>query len=709
VTEPARQEAGSPATEIPAPSISVQPTHDAIPREPAAPATSYTVVARRYRPQRLEDVVGQDHVVRSLRNAIRLNRIAQAYLFCGTRGVGKTSMARIFAKCLNCVRGPTEDPCQTCDICESIAEGQDVDVIEIDGASNNGVEQVRELRQNAALRPSRARYKIYYIDEVHMLSTGAFNALLKTLEEPPPHVKFLFATTEPNKIPITVLSRCQRYDFAGITPERIAATLGEICVREQVDAEPEALQAVARRVGGSLRDAQSLLDRLLASGSETLTVEVVHSLLGIASDERLLKMLEALADHDSAAALRLLEESSFAGVQPGDLLSGLIDFVRDTMAVATGAVTVVLTVSPRHREQLANIVDRWSLDSILAALQILAECRSRMRGSSHGRLLLELAVVRVARLEELATLGALVERLAVLESGPTPPRTAEAADAERQPRPALSSHRAVAPIPAPAEPPPRGTVLRPLPVPTDTAPSLDAQPEPPAGGRPMIGTPRTEEAFPKAQPAPAAAGAGTPAAHAGPRQATHGGFASAGNGLSLEAAPPTQGTAPTPIAVALSPTEPPQHDQEQQPAHPPRDDQPPLDIETARRVWPDLVKKVGAQLGWRLSQIEPIALQGSDVLVIGAKAGYNSAFDDCGTPEALAKIGQTLGRLVHRQVKVKYERSAETEKGAVDSRPPDARRADSVASDPMIKRVIELFEARPLQIDYDDQEPVSAD
>jgi DNA polymerase-3 subunit gamma/tau len=234
-----------------------------------------------------------------------MNRIAQAYLFCGTRGVGKTSMARIFAKCLNCVKGPTEEPCQTCDICQSIALGQDVDVIEIDGASNNGVEQVRELRQNAGLRPSRARYKIYYIDEVHMLTTGAFNALLKTLEEPPPHVKFFFATTEANKIPITVLSRCQRYDFAGITPEVIAATLSAICRQEQVEAEPEALQIVARRASGSLRDAQSLLDRLLASGSPLLTVELVNGLLGTASDERLLAMIEALAHHDAAAALRL--------------------------------------------------------------------------------------------------------------------------------------------------------------------------------------------------------------------------------------------------------------------------------------------------------------------------------------------------------------------------------------------------------------------
>ena len=233
-------------------------------------AEPYTVVARRYRPQRFEDVVGQDHVVRALRNAIRLNRIAQAYLFCGTRGVGKTTMARIFAKCLNCVKGPTEEPCQVCDICQSIAQGQDVDVIEIDGASNNGVEQVRELRQNAGLRPSRARFKIYYIDEVHMLSTGAFNALLKTLEEPPPHVKFFFATTEANKIPITVLSRCQRFDLAGITPEVIAKTLAEICTQEGVAAEPEALQVVARRAGRLAPRCQSLLDRLLASGSPRL-------------------------------------------------------------------------------------------------------------------------------------------------------------------------------------------------------------------------------------------------------------------------------------------------------------------------------------------------------------------------------------------------------------------------------------------------------
>src|ERR687884_470625 len=199
--------------------------------------------------------------------------------------------------------GPAAEPCQVCDICQAIAQGQDVDVIEIDGASNNGVEQVRELRQNAGLRPSRARFKIYYIDEVHMLSTGAFNALLKTLEEPPRHVKFFFATTEANKIPITVLSRCQRYDFAGIAPEQIVATLAEICALEHVETDRDALQVVARRASGSMRDAQSLLEQLLSSGARRLTAELVHQLLGIAADESILDLLDALADRDPARAL----------------------------------------------------------------------------------------------------------------------------------------------------------------------------------------------------------------------------------------------------------------------------------------------------------------------------------------------------------------------------------------------------------------------
>ena len=411
------------------------------PAFPRRDAGAYTVVARRYRPQSFEDVVGQDHVVRALRNAIRLDRIAQAYLFSGTRGVGKTSMARIFAKALNCERGgPTESPCNECDTCRAIAAGQDVDVIEIDGASNNGVEAVRELRQNAGLRPSRSRFKIYYIDEVHMLSTSAFNALLKTLEEPPSHVKFVFATTEPNKIPITVLSRCQRFDFAGIGPEAIVGQLASICIQEGIEADPEGLHVVARRAAGSMRDAQSLLEQLLSSGGERLTADRVHQLLGIAGDDRVLELLGALADRDPGRALTLLDRAVVDGVQPTDVLNSAIEFLRDVMVVAAGADVPSLAALPGQADRLRSLADRWSLDALLAAQQILAETRGRLRGSPHTRLLVEIALCRVARLEDLAELATLVARLSAIESGAPAPGPAADAVKKKSPEPLTTRH-----------------------------------------------------------------------------------------------------------------------------------------------------------------------------------------------------------------------------------------------------------------------------
>jgi DNA polymerase-3 subunit gamma/tau len=631
--------------------------------------------------------VGQDHVVQSLKNAIRLNRIAQAYLFCGTRGVGKTSMARIFAKCLNCgTRGPTDDPCQTCDICQAITVGQDVDVIEIDGASNNGVEQVRELRQHASLRPSRARYKIYYIDEVHMLSTGAFNALLKTLEEPPPHVKFLFATTEANKIPITVLSRCQRYDFAGIIPESIARSLGVICTREGVEFEAEALQLVARRAGGSLRDAQSLLDRLLASGSPKLTVEIVHSLLGTATDERLLKMFEALTGHDSALALGILEQSAGEGVQPGELLAGLIDLIRDGMILAIdGAESMLMAISPRDIARLKNIVERTTIDSIMASLQILQECRGRMRGSIHGRLLLEIALVRVARLEELESLSTLVERLRALESG-APPRRVETRSVRPEPS-TTPGQAAPGPPPVRAEAPPSPPV----------ASAPQSRPAAKPGPLPQPGLTARAEAVPDVSPVP---GSSSPVRSQtavleqslpAPIQSSSVPASQADNAQMSRA--PAVPEAPPEAPTAIG-------DEAPAPAPPRPDESHPLDLDTVKKVWPDLVKKVGTGLGWKLAQVDPLELEGPDVLVIAARPGYNSTFDECGTPEAQAKIGQALQRLIHRQLKIKYIRRAAGREGQTDSRPNEAERANSLSRDPMVQRVLELFEARPVQMDY---------
>src|SRR5882672_12935612 len=248
-----------------------------------APDGRYTVIARRYRPQSFDELVGQEHVARALQQAISSGRVGHAYLFTGARGVGKTSAARILAKALNCVEGPTPTPCNVCDVCLRVTAGDDVDVLEIDGASNNGVDEIRQLRQNVAVRPSRVRYKIYIIDEVHMLTKEAFNALLKTLEEPPEHVKFIFATTEPNKIPITILSRCQRYDFAGIEASAIHRRLAEIAAAEGVEAEADALQIIAMRAAGSMRDSQSLLEQLLATGKPRITAVDVTSLLSVAA------------------------------------------------------------------------------------------------------------------------------------------------------------------------------------------------------------------------------------------------------------------------------------------------------------------------------------------------------------------------------------------------------------------------------------------
>src|SRR5688572_29820136 len=282
-------------------------------------AREYVVVARRYRPQDFSQLIGQGQVAQALANAITTNRVGHAYLFTGARGVGKTSTARIFAKALNCVRGPTIAPCGECDVCQGIASGQDMDVIEIDGASNRGIDEIRQLRSNVNVRPSRARFKIYIIDEVHMLTTQAFNALLKTLKEPPEHVKFIFCTTEADKIPITVLSRCQRFDFSPIELKSIVERLRLICQTEGIQAEDEALQIIARRAAGSMRDSQSLLEQLLSFGGRRITVTDVNSMLGTADSGRLATLMGLIANHDGAAVLREVNAAIQEGVDPGAL------------------------------------------------------------------------------------------------------------------------------------------------------------------------------------------------------------------------------------------------------------------------------------------------------------------------------------------------------------------------------------------------------
>ncbi len=380
--------------------------------DPSEKKADYLVVARRYRPQQFEDLIGQESIARALSGAIRSNRVGHAYLFTGARGVGKTSAARIFAKALNCRQGPTPSPCGVCEICESISSGDDIDVLEIDGASNRGIDEIRQLRQNANVRPSRSRLKIYIIDEVHMLTREAFNALLKTLEEPPEHVKFIFCTTDPNRLPITILSRCQRFDFAGIDTVAIARRLASIAETEGVEAEPEAIELLARRAAGSMRDGQSLLEQLLSFASERITVDEVHQMLGTAGDQLMGCLLGHVRSRDAAAALVDFDRAVGEGVDPGLFLEQLFGYLRDAMVAAVGGgPEMFLYAPPAAAAEVAEIGRALGVQTTIAAMQILDQTLGRLKQSTQGRLLAELALVRLCSLENLDALADLIAGL----------------------------------------------------------------------------------------------------------------------------------------------------------------------------------------------------------------------------------------------------------------------------------------------------------
>lgn len=378
----------------------------------------YTVLARRYRPQQFDDLIGQEPVAQALKNAIQSNRIAHAYLFTGVRGVGKTSTARILAKALNCVKGPTITPCDECSACRAISVGEDIDVLEIDGASNNKVEEVRELRQNTQYRPQSSRFKIYIIDEVHMLSGSAFNALLKTLEEPPPHVKFIFATTEVQKIPITILSRCQRFDLSGISRESIKDRLKSIVKAEGQEAEEEALLLIARRAGGSMRDAQSLMDQVLAFSEGKVTLEQVQKLLGLARDDAIMGIVQPVLERNTAKALETLHDCLNKNVQLAELLDQWIDLWRQLLLRATlGDSSLVKELCEADLKPLAGALAGWKPEALMAGLDVLVSTKTRFRSTGQSQVLLELATIRLCRLADMLPLADVAHRLDGLARG----------------------------------------------------------------------------------------------------------------------------------------------------------------------------------------------------------------------------------------------------------------------------------------------------
>jgi DNA polymerase-3 subunit gamma/tau len=440
---------------------------------------SYQVIARKYRPQRFADVVGQEHVTQTLANAIAQKRIAHAYLFCGPRGTGKTTIARIFAKCLNCTGGPKVDFDDADTRVQEITEGRALDVLEIDGASNNGVEQVRELRETCKYAPANSAFKIYIIDEVHMLSTAAFNALLKTLEEPPAHVKFMFATTDPEKVLPTILSRCQRFDLRRIPSALITKHLAEIAGKEKVVIDAAALHAIARGADGGMRDAESTLDQLISFCGDKIEEADVLSMFGLAAQNQILKLSRAVLAGEIQTALTQLDELARGGKDLGRLLGDLLNHFRNLLIyqVSKGDLNL-LEVSEAEAAALKEQAALASTDAFTRVLEVLADAELRLRDAASKKILLEVTMLRAIEARSALSLDAVLKQLNQLrgQAGAGVAPAAASAPVSAAARPAPSFTPVAAPPAAPAS---RPTPATPLPA-TDPKP-VAATPSPAPG------------------------------------------------------------------------------------------------------------------------------------------------------------------------------------------------------------------------------------
>lgn len=632
---------------------------------------NYVVVARRYRPRGFDELVGQEHVCRALVNAIETNRVGHAYLFTGARGVGKTSAARIFAKALNNESGPSATPDNESDVALAIDAGQDVDVIEIDGASNRGIDEIRSLRANIGVRPSRARYKIYIIDEVHMLTTPAFNALLKTLEEPPEHAKFIFCTTDPERLPITVLSRCQRFDFAPVEVPKIVHRLREIITAESAEADDAALELLARRAAGSMRDSQSLLEQVLSFSHGRLSADQVHAMLGTADDVRLHALASAMADRDTSGAMRILDESIDAGIDAGRLAEQLLCYFRDLMAVTVDCAPSLLrhTSASLHPE-LKQLGDRWGLQTVLAVVGLIDQTLVRIRHSVYSRVLLESTLIQICNLPDLqhisdlaaaasnAALPSNQKKKPALASPKTSPR-GDGPTVESRPRELAAAHQ---PNQTNGQPnndsPPRGT-----------APDLQGS----TTGLPTTQTEATGQSRNQAGTAEASL-----SERSVPSQTED--EKSANDKTSAASTSTDQGNPQHDIGAASPWTQP-----------------------EAQRVWQ-------AALGDLESMTEAFARMVSKVVAVGTQqlrlefpANGNLAMRRCELPEHRSTILQAVSKRAGRDITLEYylaESDTAPKKSVVTSNKPSRiQRMREIEANELVRSCIDLFNAEIVRID----------
>lgn len=417
-------------------------------------AQSYTVLARKYRPKRLSDLIGQPHVVQALTNALSSGRVAQAFLLTGSRGTGKTSTARILAGALNCLGASRQgmEPCGECASCRDVARGEDLDVIEMDAASNSRVDDIRQRLESIDTRPARGRYRVYIIDEVHMLSASAFNALLKTVEEPPAHVKFILATTNPEKIPETILSRCQRYDFRRVTLGDITQRLAEICAAEQLEPQEGVLRMVAEMAEGGMRDALSRLDQLVAFAGVRPSSEDAERVFGLIGRKRLLDLLEQLAAGDARAGILFAESVFDSGKDVAEVLGALVGLTRQLMLVlaAADAAGPGLDVTAEEIPALRRAAQRYGLEGLVYLAELLTECRQRVRRAAFPRVVVETTFVKLALIGNLESLEKLAARMDEAADQPLAPARAYMHEAPANVAPPKGETEAVPPTHATA-------------------------------------------------------------------------------------------------------------------------------------------------------------------------------------------------------------------------------------------------------------------